>query len=203
MVKPLIIIFGVIALASGCKTGVPVMGDSTSRYQQDMDTIRMRDMQKIAGWIEKYRYLTGYYPLVKNSPVPQYVYIATQDQKNQIIQITPTRHVTTPYKTLERALREVLKEDIRLPTDPQKVAVHKPNYYLYVTQGTHFWLTVYLYNPCSLSKSVGRHFNTLQISSKPLPSQKIWSPEILTMDKDFVKAANRPISHDLQKISSP
>lgn len=193
MLKTLVIVFGMVTLMTGCKNILPDERRGDSPYQRDMDIIRMRDIQNIAGLIEEYRQITGHYPLVKNSMIPQYVYIATDEQKKQIIGGPAEKHVVTSCETLERELDRVLKRHISLPKDPQRLAVNKPNFYLYITRGKNIWLAVNLHSPCSLSKPVTKFYHTVEVSSKPWPQDKLWSLDTLTTHPDFIKEANRPL----------
>ncbi|MDT8388972.1 MAG: hypothetical protein RRC34_00500 [Lentisphaeria bacterium] len=187
-----LMILALAALAAGCETGFRGAGGGDGG-QRDMDILRLRHIQQIAGLIEEYRQSTGHYPLARSGLVTQYVYIATDEQEKNIPPILSEKHVVTPCETLERELSRVLKRNIRLPKDPQAVATLRPNVYLYITRGKDFWLAVHLHSPCSLSKPVAKYHHMVEVSSKPWPPSKVWSLDTLMTHPDFVKEVKRPL----------
>jgi len=148
---------------------------TSSTYQHDMDIVRLQDAKEIASLIETYRQRNGHYPLVGKSKQINYVYIATPEQEKQIKGTPPYPHVVTPVCEFQEILSKGLKREVKLPFDPQRRGVNKPNFYIYMVVGDDYYLAVHLHENFTFTRKIADYYNKFEVSSAPAPYSHIYS----------------------------
>ena len=134
-----------------------VFANGKTANQDAKDKKRIHDLLQIADYIETYHRMTGAYPLVKE---PQ------EHMATVLLTKHPPRNmpVAFPYIDLENSLR-VIGEDIQLPLDPDDGEDWR--FYQYATNGQHYYVSAFLYNPHPFARQQGREHHKIEITSKP------------------------------------
>lgn len=161
--------------------------------QQDFDVARMRDIETLGKHIEKYKEVVGIYPLQGQTELPNYVHIATKEQTEQIHGKPPYEHVVTSVSTFIDELEHVLGPDIEIPFDPQRVAVNKPNFYIYLIVDDTYFLAVHLFESYPFANPVSDHYHKLEISNAVVDRRGVWLLSELLSSEAFVAAKNREL----------
>jgi hypothetical protein len=163
------------------------------KYQSDVDIIRLNDLKEIGGYLNEYKVKAGKYPFEDRSDVPVYVHIATKEQRSVKMGKSPYRHIVIPVTDLIAELEKVLKRDILMPFDPQRVPNGRPNFYVYmITKGVYF-LGVHLYHPRSFAQKIGSNWYKVEISNRPNLQPLIWSYGDLISNENFKKTIKTPL----------
>lgn len=186
--------FAVIAsvLASSC-AGPGIDAGTSVAMQQDFDMARLRDIETLGKHIERYKEVVGTYPLQGQSELPNYVHIATREQTEQIRGKPPYEHVVTSVSTFVDELERVLGPDIEIPFDPQRVAVNKPNFYIYLIVDDTYFLAVHLFEPYPFANQVSDHYHKLEVSNAVVDRRGVWQLSELQSDEAFIAAKNREL----------
>ena len=121
------------------------------------------------------------------------VHIATENQQRQIIGGPPYAHEVIAAEELRNELESVLGQRIEFPHDPQRVAVGRPNFYMYMIDGDTYFLAVHLHHHYAFAQHVGPNYSKLELSNKPNPINGIWSLEDLLRHEQFLASATRPL----------
>ena len=161
---------------------------TSSPMQQDFDIARLKDLKELGGHIERYKVLTGKYPLEGVTNVSNYVHIATKGQQKYASGRPPFSHKLTDVKELIAELQKVLGEDVLIPFDPQKIPVHKPNFYVYTVHGSTYYLAVHLFQSFPFSKNVADNYNKLEVTNSPQRGKGAWLYNDLIKNLEFVSA---------------
>jgi len=158
--------------------------------QHDLDIVRLNDLALLSGHIEKYRHLKGKFPFQGETNLPHYVLIATRTQQNQAFQGPPTAHKTTETKTFVNVLTSVLGDDIQIPFDLQRVAVNKPNFYIYMVIENIYYLAVHVHHDFPFANKVGPYYNKVEVtSSADAERSGVWLRSNLITNPDYIHAA--------------
>lgn len=166
-------------------------GGTSKRYQHDMDIVRLNDLKVIGAWIEEYKRKLGHYPLQGLSSKANYVLIATREQQQYIRGGPPQVHITTNVRDFIAVLEKGLGRKIELPFEPQRRAVNKPAFYIYMIQGQTYYLAVHLHNEYSFTRKVADFYYKAEIGNEPYIQKKIWSYKALMNNPDYKKAVSR------------
>jgi|GEM_PF-6928964 hypothetical protein len=184
-------IFGIaVVLLIG---GLIWYASAESSYQADADIIRLNDVAHLGQLIERYQERTGHYPFEGKYKVPVYVHIATEEQKRQIIDGPPHEHVVLDASLLRDELENALGQRIELPTDPQRVAVGRPNFYMYMIDGDTYYAAVHLHGDFPFTQTVGPNYHKLEVSNRPNPNGGIWALSDLLQNSRFLFEATLPL----------
>lgn len=186
-------IVGTLVVFFVCGLSVVVSGGPLEDYQHDMDIVRLKDIKALGALIEEYRSQSGHYPLVGAAEVPNYIFIATKEQKQFIRGKPPYEHVVTDVKEFIKEMEKGLGRKIEIPFDPQRRPVNKPNCYIYMVQGETYTLAVHLHNNYPFARKIKEFYYKLEVSNVPNPNMKIWAYEALVKNKKFQEAIAEPL----------
>ena len=168
--------------------GYTFRSGTSEAYQHDADIIRLHDLVEIGALIEEFKDLTGKYPLEGVTNLDNYVAIATPEQQQYNNQKIPYSHKKTTIKEFINELESGLGRSIRMPTDPQRVPVNKPNWYVYMIRGEAYFLAIHTHNAFPFSRRIGDYYYKVEVSNRAIPDTKIWKYEELIVDKEFQSA---------------
>lgn len=158
--------FIVVYLLGGCASNPSATLSRTSEaLQHDLDIVRLQDLQTLSDYVERYRDITGRYPLQGQADVPHYVHIATQEQQQYAQMSPPYAHVKTPAKDFVDELVATLGNDIEVPFDLQRVPVNKPNFYIYMITGKTYFLAVHVHQDFPFANKVADFYNKVEITN--------------------------------------
>ena len=167
-----------------------VSSGTSTPMQQDFDIARLKDLKELGGHIERYKIISGKYPFEGVTNVSNYVHIATKGQKKYASRRPPFSHKLTDVKELVSELQKVLGEDVLIPFDPQKVPVHKPNFYVYKVHDSTYYLAVHLFQSFSFSKNVAKNYNKVEVTNSPQRGKGAWLYNDLITNEGFMAAVN-------------
>lgn len=179
---------------------------TSSELQHDLDIARLNDLKVLGGHIESYYRQTGKYPLQGASERPNYVYIATKEQRQYVQGGPPYPHVNTDVAVLIKELERVLGENIEIPFDPQRVPVNKPNFYIYLVTEDSYFLAVHLFEPYPFAKAIAKHYHKLEVTNVELDRPGAWLYSELMANESYISAAstmpNKPgyVEHVRRKL---
>ena len=159
--------------------------------QHDFDIARLNDLKNLGGMIEEYKDKTGRYPLEGISNVPNYVHIATKNQQKFVKGKPPYSHKITDVNEFILTLQEVLGNDIKIPFDPQKIPVNKPNFYIYKISGDIYYLAVHVFEEYEFSKNVAKYYNKVEVTNSPQRSKGAWLYDELISNSTFEDAISK------------
>lgn len=160
------------------------------RLQHDLDIARLNDLVILSGYIEAYREAAGRYPLQGESPLPHYSFIATAEQQDYVPDL-PIEHSTTDVRSLLAELRLVLGDDLQLPFDPQRVPVNKPNFYVYMIDGNHWYLAVHLHEAFPFANRLGDYYYKLELTNSERRGPGQWLRSELLENDGFLATSGR------------
>lgn len=160
------------------------IGTSTD-FQHDADIVRLKHLKYLGGIIEEYRDKTGEYPLVDNSVIQNYVFIASSQQQKYVQGGPSFEHKKTDMESFKKILEKGLGRKIALPFDPQLVAVNKPNFYIYMAHEKRYFLGVHLFDGEVIGRKLGPYYYKVEISNIAIPAQKVFSYDGLMKDREF------------------
>ncbi|EAR09115.1 hypothetical protein [Reinekea blandensis] len=161
---------------------------TNEELQHDLDIARINDLVLMSGYIQAFKEKTGSYPLQGEVPFPNYVYVATKEQK----QYTegggpPYSHKNTPVNELIEELMTVLGSDIEIPFDLQRVPVNKPNFYIYMVHGDSYYFAVHLHHPQQYANKVSDHYYKVEVTNnEKAVRQGVWLRKDLLNDEVFL-----------------
>lgn len=174
-------------------------------YQHDADAKRVYDMHQLAALIEAYKQKTGAYPLAdfmmdgqplaqkrrlvviitpssledvqKHTPLTfrNYKYDAYQKNGETLVISKPQNHAFMSQGELLATLKKVLGPSTHLPYDPQKIGMHRPNFYQYYldSSGSAYMVSAALYNPHPHALKVTDHYYKYEIGTSPTGGQHV------------------------------
>jgi hypothetical protein len=83
-----------------------------------------------------------------------------------------------------------------LPFDPQRIAVNKPNFYVYMIVGDTYFLAVHTHEAFPFARRIGKYYCKVEISNRAIPERMIWKYDKLLSSEAFLRARsakmNRP-----------
>ena len=147
-----------LLLLFGCAT----MGNG---YQDNSDKIRLEHLRYYGDLLNEYYEIEGKYPFQEKYDVPVYITIANEFQEKNANQQLPFEHKKISTEQFEKELEKVLKTDITLKYDPQKVGVYAPNFYIYNVYQKVFYFAIHLYNENDFSNNIGKHYNKMELTN--------------------------------------
>jgi hypothetical protein len=156
-----------------------------TEYQKDADAKRVADLYQIAELVEEYRDKVGFYPLAKQrenlkapdggfedndtklfyESNPEAECLITPRDVSDKIKNRPGAYIRVSYEAMNTELSKALGREVILPYDPQKVWVHRPNFYVYLYRDGNYYLAVHLHEPHLHSKKIAEHFYKLEVTS--------------------------------------
>ncbi|MCP3887448.1 MAG: hypothetical protein GY702_01050 [Desulfobulbaceae bacterium] len=191
IIIPIVIVLFLILLGAGYLGYSFIKEGTTSKdYQHDADIVRLNDILLFSKYIDEFKSKTGRFPLQGVSDLPNYVNIATADQKQYIKGSPPNDHVVSELEILIDDLKTVLGNSIETPFDPQKVPVNKPNHYIYMIKGNTFYFAVHLHNSYGFTRNIGKYYNKLEISNTHNPKSGIWNYNVISTNQEFINACS-------------
>ena len=157
-------------------------------FQSDADVIRLRHLAHYSELIEEYRERQGHYPFAGRYPeIPTYVLIANQEQESSTNSKNPNEHRRIEDSEFFAELSTVLEREVEERYDPQYVARHRPNFYIYMVVRGEFFFAVHLNQELPFASKVGPHYNKVEVSSVPTDSNKALAIDTLQADPTFRK----------------
>ena len=128
----------------GLAAGSYIYSGAKDDFQHDMDIVRLNDLQKLGGLVEEFRKKTGRYPLAGRANVPNYVHIASKNQKKYTGNKPKYAHEVTALPVFLDELERGLGRKVNLGFDPQQVTRSRPNFYVYMVDKGRYFLAVHL-----------------------------------------------------------
>jgi len=156
-IKTMSIIIALLSLF-GCAT-------MEKGYQDNSDKIRLEHLRYYGDLLDEYYEIEGKYPFQEKYDVPVYITIANEFQQKNANQQLPFEHKKISSEQFEKELENVLKKDITLKFDPQKVGVYAPNFYIYNVYQKVFYFAIHLYNENDFSNNIGKHYNKMELTN--------------------------------------
>jgi hypothetical protein len=169
-------------------------GFTSESYQHDADIVRLKDIKVFGDYIREFHQKTRKYPLEGKSDQPNYVHLATEEQQQQIRGSPDSTHVVTSLSEFLEELETGLGRKITIPFDPQRVAVNKPNFYIYMIRGKIYYFAVHLHQAFPFARKIAPHYYKLEISNQPNPTNQIWEYDALTQNGEFIAAISRQMN---------
>ena len=182
---------GFIFTACTTLTDMTKMGTSGD-LQYDFDIARLNHLEKISGYIEQYKNITGKYPFQGKTELQNYVYIATKGQQKYTKQMAPPySHLLSNINPFIAELQSKLGQDIQMPFDPQRVPVNKPNFYIYMIEGDTYYVAVHVHNDYSFSNKLANYYNKVEVTNNASRNRTgTWFRDDLINNPEFIKARN-------------
>lgn len=87
-----------------------------------------------------------------------------------------------------------LGRKIFIPFDPQRVAVNKPNFYIYMIRGKTYYFAVHLHEEFPFARKIAPFYYKLEISNDPNPANQIWDYDALMQNSEFAAAISREMN---------
>lgn len=139
-------------------SGNPIYKSLDEQYQKAHDPIRIKHVNEIANVIFAYDKKVGYPPLqdlVSQQQKPFMVLIGRSDiEEDRFAELEALEKgaLFINSRKFEAILSQGLKQKIKLPRDPQKVATYAPNVYLYFVTQDQICVAAHLYFKSEISK---------------------------------------------------
>lgn len=169
---PLTCVVGVITLVSHV---VRKGSELESSYQEAMDPVRIEHVNQIADLVERYRQISGRWPLAEHyegQPVVVLITAREGDAGFYERQYPAARYFSR--SELEALLASVLGEPIVLPSDPQKFASGRPNHYVYWCTGDGYQVAAHLSAERGVARRVGPSYYKYEVGSSDIPERRIF-----------------------------
>ena len=190
-------------------------GNTSKSMQEDFDRIRLDHILRISEFVREYKEISGDLPFANISDSrPVMIVIGTEKQierhkgnlplildlptrsKDGIVPEQPSSIERLSYADFKNAMEEVLKKEINVPVDPQKVPVNKPVLYVYTYYMGVYDVTAYLHNPLQFARPVAEYCYKITVGSKSAPKAAIWTPEDLVVQEGFEEFYLAPFNRD-------
>ncbi len=153
----------VIIILNGC-----VYDSMENKYQTGADEKRLNDLYYYGTLLKEYEEITGTYPFVGQHDSPVYVVIANSFQQSMAkdyIAFVPEPKIVKSETDLKNELERVLKREIVINHDPQRVASGFPNIYVYMANNDEFYFAVHLYHNHGVGAQLAKHYYKVQMTN--------------------------------------
>ena len=150
-----------ILLLGGCSS-------MESKYQHDMDRVRITHIDYLHTLIQEYLIKSGRLPLQENIKENDIqVYITHSELPGWLIEQSKKLPIESyPSKKLELDIERVLARDINMPSDPQNIETYAPNVYIYMVTSEWACVAAHLYSPTPKTRNVQDRYYKYELCTK-------------------------------------